>query len=529
MTRIHDLAVVGAGPAGVAGALTAALSGLDVVLIDGAARPGGQYFRHPAEGFRAARPGALHHGLDRFTRQWETLRERAEVLLRHRVWAVERADGAITVRCLEGDREERPRAVTARGLLIATGAHDRPLPFPGWDLPGVLTAGGAQALLKGDLVLAGSRVVVAGTGPFLLPVAAGLADAGARVLGVHEAGGGFGLARHPLVAAGRAGEALGYGARLARHRIPYHRREAVVAAHGDTALTHVTVASLDGDWRPVSTRTVECDTLAFGYGFVPQLDLPVQLGCDTRRDPDGSPVVAVDAGMRTSVPGVYAAGESTGVGGAALAEVEGRIAGRSAAADLGRPVPPDPALSRRRDRLAAFARALQEAYPVRPGWREWLRDDTLVCRCEEVPLSAVREAQAMGAVDARSVKLLARPGMGWCQGRMCGYAVACLVGEDPAPPRRPIAQPVRLGDLAARPPSSPERRENRPATGRPETLLDLDLDMELDLDLGPDPDPEPDRPETSPEPGGPEPHPRRDRTGSPPDPDPYRLENPSEG
>ncbi|AWS42441.1 NAD(P)/FAD-dependent oxidoreductase [Streptosporangium sp. 'caverna'] len=458
MKPIYDLAVVGAGPAGVAGALTASLAGLSVVLVDAGARPGGQYFRQPPEGFHAENPGALHHGLGGFMRQWDTLRGRADILLHHRVWAVERSDEAMTVRCLEGDREERPRTVTARRLLIATGAHDRPVPFPGWDLPGVLTAGGAQALLKGDLVVAGRRVVVAGTGPFLLPVAAGLADAGADVLGIHEANGRFGLAGHPLLAAGKAGEALGYGARLARHRVPYHGRQAVIAAHGDpggTALTHVTVARLDSGWRPIATRTVECDTLAYGYGFVPQLDLPVQLGCVTRHDIDGSPVVAVDAGLRTSVPGVYAAGESTGVGGAVLAEVEGRIAGRAAAADLGRRVPPDPALSRRRDRLAAFARALQSAYPVRPGWMGWLRDDTLICRCEEVPLSAVREAQELGAVDARSVKLLARPGMGWCQGRICGYAVACLAGEDPAAPRRPIAQPIRLGDLAAstRPPS----------------------------------------------------------------------------
>ncbi|MEU4831753.1 FAD/NAD(P)-binding oxidoreductase [Streptosporangium sp. NPDC023615] len=496
MTRIHDLAVVGAGPAGVAGALTAALAGLDVVLLDGAARPGGQYFRRPAEGFNAARPGALHtsgHGLDGFTRRWELLGERAEVLLRHRVWAAGRTGGTITLHCLEGDREERPRTVTARALLIATGAYDRPLPFPGWDLPGVLTAGAAQALLKGDLVLAGRRIVVAGTGPFLLPVAAGLADAGARVLGVYEANSGFGLAAHPLLAAGRAGEALGYAARLARHRIPYRGRRAVVAAHGRDALTHVTVATLDDGWRPVATRTVECDTLAVGYGFVPQLDLPVQLGCATRRDHDGGAVVAVDAGMRTSVPGVYAAGESTGVGGAALAEVEGRLAGRAAAADLGRPtapagpVSPDPALTRRRERLAAFARALQEAYPVRPGWQDWLHDDTLVCRCEEVPLSAVREAQAMGAADARSVKLLARPGMGWCQGRICGYAISCLAGEDPAPARRPIAHPIRLGALATRADPHPPGPQDEPAPhgepglhGKPDPQDDLDPHGEPD-------------------------------------------------
>ncbi|TMR91855.1 (2Fe-2S)-binding protein, partial [Nonomuraea basaltis] len=105
-------------------------------------------------------------------------------------------------------------------------------------------------------------------------------------------------------------------------------------------------------------------------------------------------------------------------------------------------------LARRRERWRAFGEALQRAYPVKSGWQGWLRDDTLVCRCEEVPLARVREAQELGATDARSIKLLARPGMGWCQGRMCGYAVSCLAGEPPQPPRRPIAQPVTLGALS---------------------------------------------------------------------------------
>ncbi|WP_346115530.1 (2Fe-2S)-binding protein, partial [Nonomuraea maheshkhaliensis] len=105
-------------------------------------------------------------------------------------------------------------------------------------------------------------------------------------------------------------------------------------------------------------------------------------------------------------------------------------------------------LARRRERWRAFGEALQRAYPVRPGWQGWLKDDTIVCRCEEVPLARVREAQRLGATDTRAIKLLARPGMGWCQGRVCGYAVSCLAGERPQPPRRPIAQPVTLGALA---------------------------------------------------------------------------------
>ncbi|MFI6315942.1 FAD-dependent oxidoreductase [Nonomuraea sp. NPDC050556] len=426
----YDLVVVGGGPSGVAGALSAALAGLRVALLDAGPRLGGQYFRHSAS------PQDLHHGLDRFLRQADALGERADVLTGHQVWAVSREDEGFAVHALAG---ETPVTVRGTRLLIATGAHDRPLPFPGWDLPGVLTAGGAQALLKGNNVRAGRRVVVSGTGPFLLPVAASLA---ADVVGVFEANRGLGLARHPVLAAAKTGEAAGYGFALARHRVPYRTRHAVVAAHGDDRLTHVTVAKLDRDWNVLSTRTVECDTLATGYGFVPQLDLLTQLGCATGHDADGSPIVTVDAAQCTSVPGVYAAGEPTGVGGAVLAEVEGRIAGLSLS---GVAVPG--LLLRRRARLRAFAAALHEAYPVRPGWQSWLRDDTLVCRCEEVPLSRVREAQELGATEARSIKLLARPGMGWCQGRMCGYAVSCLAGERPQAPRRPIAQPITLGSL----------------------------------------------------------------------------------
>ncbi|MET8866375.1 NAD(P)/FAD-dependent oxidoreductase [Nonomuraea sp. NPDC004580] len=488
----YDLVVIGGGPAGVAGALTAALAGLRVALLDSGLRLGGQYFRHTAT---EEAGGKVSPDLARFLRQARALEARADVLLRHQVWNVSREpDGEFLVhgatRGTAGRRpdrertyrertsEERPpevradgeRVVEVRGrrLLIATGAHDRPLPFPGWDLPGVLTAGGAQALLKGAGVVAGRRIVVSGTGPFLLPVAAGLAAAGARVLGVHEANGGLGLARHPLRALGKAGEAAGYAAALARHRVPYRTRQAVVAAHGEREVQAVTVARLDADWNVLATRVVECDTVAVGYGFVPQIELGTQLGCATRHDVDGSPVLDVDVALRTSVPGVWAAGEPTGVAGWRPAELEGRIAGHAIAAAgrtprAGRPsaaagraaagagagcdgVPA--VLLRRRERGRGFGTALQEAYPVKAGWRTWLRDDTLVCRCEEVPLARVREAQELGATDARAVKLLARPGMGWCQGRICGYAVSCLAGEPPQPPRRPIAQPVTLGALA---------------------------------------------------------------------------------
>jgi thioredoxin reductase len=358
------------------------------------------------------------------------------------------------------------REVLSRTVVVATGAYDRQLPFPGWTLPGVYTAGGVQALLKGHGVVAGKSVVVAGTGPFLLPVAAGLAEAGATVLGVFEAGRPTAFARHPLTtarAAVKLAEAAHYLRTLRRHRVPYRTRTTVVEAEGTDSVTGAVVARLDARWRivPGTRRQLECDTVAVGYGFTPQTEIPLQLGCAMDRDADGSLTARVDTRQRSTVPGVYAAGEACGVGGAQLACTEGELAGLHAAyATTG--ARPDPRrvarLLRRRAAERGFAAALQEAYPVRPGWREWLTEDTVVCRCEEVTAGAIRHAvKDLGATGPRAVKLCARPGMGLCQGRVCGYATAVLAAAHAGREvteedlrglaSRPIAQPVPLGLL----------------------------------------------------------------------------------
>ncbi|MFG2212171.1 FAD-dependent oxidoreductase [Streptomyces sp. NPDC048638] len=490
--RVFDLAVIGAGAAGLAGAVTADELGLSVALLDASARWGGQFYRHPGPGLGAARPQALHHDWSTFA----DLRRRVAAaglthLAGHQVWGVTRdgddsdgeggggGGGLWSVHALTGPDvdpgEERPVCVRARAVLLATGATERQLPFPGWTVPGVVGAGGAQAMLKSHLVLPGRRIVVAGSGPLLLAVAASLAAAGARVPALVEASGYGSYARHPRTLAAnpdKLTESLAYGWALLRHRVRVRTRSAITRVHGTDRVEAVSVCRLDRDWRPRpgTEHRIPCDALAVGHGLAPQIELATQLGCATRRTPDGTHALLLDALQETSVPGLWAAGETGGIGGVRLARTEGELAARALAARLrGRPALADGArvraLRRRRTRLRAFAEAMATAHAPGSGWPHWLDDGTDVCRCEEVTAGRIREAVAeLGARDARSVKLLTRAGMGWCQGRLCGTAVACLAAQGdrvpPAPERRPFALPVPLAALARLTEQVPEDRES---------------------------------------------------------------------
>ncbi len=340
-----DVAVIGAGPAGLAAAGSGGRGRRPVALVDMAPRPGGQYWRH-----RDGDDGARHHAWPAFLalRAGVDAARAAGSLTSFagtQVWHVERTADGFAIHALA---DGAGVVVRSRTLVVATGAYDRQLPFPGWTLPGVYTAGAAQALLKGNGVLVGSRVAVAGTGPFLLPVATGLAEAGATVVGVFEAGRPTAFARHPLTtlrSVSKLIEGAGYLRVLRRHGVPYRMRTTVIEALGETHVTGVRVAALDAGWRvvPGSERTIECDAVAVGYGFTPQTELPVQLGCEMVLDADGSLVVRVDDAQASTVDGVFVAGEACGVGGADLAVAEGEIAGASAAAATraGRPQCPD--------------------------------------------------------------------------------------------------------------------------------------------------------------------------------------------
>ncbi|WP_316744632.1 FAD-dependent oxidoreductase [Streptomyces sp. MK7] len=492
MTTRH-VVVVGAGPAGLAAAEAALGAGARVTLIDSADQPGGQYHRMLPEACGAAPPERRRHGRRAFDRR------RRRVLTHPRcawwpetsVWALERPDpkepGVPRVHVVRGPADGGGRSrlsLDPDALVLAVGAHDRVLPFPGWELPGVFTAGAAQALAKGERVVVGDRVVVAGTGPFLLPVAASLLRAGSRVLEVLEANTAGTLARgwaqRPWQLAaygGRAGELAEYTALLLRHRVPCRVGRTVVEARGDGRVEEVVTARLRADWSvvPGTERTAPVDAVCVSHGFSPQLELPVAAGCTLRSAPGGEFVV-VDDDQRTSCPNVYAAGEITGIAGAPAARAQGALAGWLAAGGA----PDTPALRplrRSRDQGRAFAERLAGAHPIGAAWPEWLRPETVVCRCEEADYASLcRAADNAASRGARVAKLETRAGLGPCQGRICGPTVAELSArltgrpaEHPAeglpaagPHHRPIAQPIRLGELAAAPEPIPDSTESDP-------------------------------------------------------------------
>jgi D-hydroxyproline dehydrogenase subunit alpha len=438
-----DVAVVGAGPAGIAAALAACDRGASVVVIDEQPAPGGQIWRRGA--------GAEPAGAAARTAVAALAASPATVLSGTAVWATAGDAGLLTV-----DAAGVPGEVRARALVVATGAHDRPVAFPGWTLPGVMTAGGAQALAKAQGLAPGRRVVLAGAGPFLLPVARELVARGAAVVALAEATRRRDWLRHARVAVRDAARLREYGRyRRALHAAGVEVRwgQVVVRADGVDAVESVTLAPCDAAWRPDMDRAyaVAADALCTAYGFVPAVELARSLGCALTAE--GS--VRCDDDLRTSVPHVFAAGEPTGIGGAELASAEGAIAGAAAAGHAGRgPVaPPAAGVVRKRRRHARFAALLGDLFAPQPGLWELAAPDTVLCRCEDVTLAEARAAAANSAAGGMgALKIVSRCGQGPCQGRMCAELVARASGQEAEHARysvRPPLRPIALGTLAA--------------------------------------------------------------------------------
>lgn len=415
---VADVVVIGAGPAGIAAATLIAEQGRRVVLLEENATLGGQIWRH-----RAGTPPPVD------ARRWmeRLLRSGATILTGTSVVDARRAEGT-TGYVVVAEQGVRSLVVSSSSIVLATGARERFLPFPGWTLPGVMGIGGAQALLKSGLAFAGKRVVIAGTGPLLLPVAAALADAGAELALVAEqaplravAAFALGLWRKPRTLR----EAVRYRARFVR--TPYRAGTWVTEARGGAVLEEIVVS--DGTVR----RTIPCDVLCSAYGLVPNLELARLLGCAISEG-----AVVVDDGQETNRPHVFCVGETTGIGGMDLALVEGEIAAlRATGRDFGR------RFTQRRAALRAAASEMERVFTPRAELRAVATPETIVCRCEDVAMSALSPSWT-----ARQAKLYTRVGMGPCQGRVCGPALDFLLGW-PADGTRVPTQPALLTTLLA--------------------------------------------------------------------------------
>ncbi len=411
--RYHfDVLVIGAGPAGIAAAVCAAECGVRVGIVDDNPSIGGQIWRGESNGPENTDAS-----------EWVQRMRRSGVAVLCGLRVVHQPEqGVLLAEDLSGFCE-----LKYEKLVLATGARERFLPFHGWTLPNVMGAGGLQAMVKCGLPIRGKRVIVAGTGPLLLAVAAYLRKHGAEIPVICEQAPWSSLARFGLALLSWP-EKIAQGIRLKRSLagVPLAANSWPLAAHGQKTLESLTLS------RAGRVEDIPCHYLACGFHLVPNIELPLLLGCAV-----GNGRVQVDEFQETTVSSVFCAGEPTGIGGVELALVEGQIAGRAAA---GRATEARAWFGRRK-KAQRFVQLLDRTFRLRPELRSLSLPGTAVCRCEDVPYLRLRQHTSW-----QSAKLHTRCGMGPCQGRICGPATQFLFKWGPGSVRPPVF-PARVETL----------------------------------------------------------------------------------
>ena len=444
-SRRVDLAVLGAGPAGAGAAIAAVAAGRSVLLVDEAPSAGGQIYRKTPGALLPAHSATGDSDPDR--RAGDALRRDlddsgAQTGFGWRVWSVMPVERGFRLDAIGPDA---PHAVEATALLIATGAVERVLPFPGWTTPGVFGLAAATTMLKTQRISPGRRVVVAGAGPLLAAVAAGVLKAGAEVTAVVDLNGPADwlaaapdLALRPRLAAQGAGWVL----RLILAGVPIQFRAKVARALGDERLEAVEIASADSEVRHRSVAAaavrIDADALCVGHGLAPATELLRLLRAECVFDRAlGGWRPEIDAFGRTSIPGLYVAGDGAGVFGGQAALLAGRTAGEVIAADLSGAAP-----AMRRSwtgwRARRFGAAMTRLTATKPTLVAVIPAETIVCRCEDVTRAEIDAGYDAGAREINQLKHFTRCGMGPCQGRSCAEAAAellalRLVGDGAAP------------------------------------------------------------------------------------------------
>jgi NADPH-dependent 2,4-dienoyl-CoA reductase/sulfur reductase-like enzyme len=478
MSETYELAVIGAGPAGMEAALTAAEAGVHTVLIDHRPEAGGQYYRSLPEAFTASRKT----GTEREGEFLAGLLNEVQVakLYNALVWGIFKPEFRASQGrddIIGGAGEEQgegwlvalygpdaPKWVHARALVLASGAYDTPVAFPGWTLPGVMTCGAALILLKTQRVAPARRALVTGTGPLLLSAAAHLIQAGVEVAGVCESNRILprGLRYGPTMIGQwhRLAEGAGYLRIMSRAKTPYKMGWSIVEARGRDQVEEAVIARVDanGAIMPGSEQTLAVDAVISGYSLTPNTGLARMIGCQMEYRPEkGGWVPVRDDTLQTSLQGVYVAGDGGGIGGAENSRLEGRIAGAAAAVQMGHlstkkaselleQIKPNLTQQRR------YSHLLGDLFTPNPGLIALARDDTILCRCEEISLGEVRAAVDQGARTIGEVKMLTRTGMGNCQGRMCERSVAGAISQVL---KNESVTPESVGMYSIRPPLHP--------------------------------------------------------------------------
>ncbi|AHL35072.1 (2Fe-2S)-binding protein [Pseudomonas brassicacearum] len=442
---MKPVVIIGAGPAGIRAAQTLVAHGVYPVLLDEAARGGGQiYRRQPANfkrspaklyGFEAHKASALHQTLDELREQ---LDYRPDTL----VWNAEAG-------LLDTLHEGRADRLEYASVIVATGATDRILPVPGWTLPGVYSLGAAQIALKFQGCAIGERVVFAGSGPLLYLVAYQYAKAGASVVAVldsspfsAQARALPGLLAQPVTLA----KGLYYRAWLTAHGIRVHQGASLSRIDGERRVQSLTWRNAKGE------QPLACDAVAFAHGLRSETQLADLLGCEFSWSALNRAWLPLrDHAGRSSVPGVYLAGDGAGIMGADAAEMAGERAALALLEDIGYLIDPQRCteLEQSLKRIGHFRQGLERAFAFPEDWAADAADNLMICRCEEVSVGDIRQVVGEGHWEINRVKAHCRVGMGRCQGRMCGAAAAEIIARESG---RPVAS---VGRLRAQAPIKP--------------------------------------------------------------------------